>query len=233
MNIQKFKELLSVPSKTYQEEDMVEYLCNELDTIPGVSYYRDDMMNIYATKGKLNEELADELQHQLVPDKYAKGALPKTNLGKGTGKMFIFLNNVKMTPDQFIDKVQEDKAGGYCHTIKTYEYNNRVLLATKITITTDIGPCKKKTNPNPEPQKKETKPDGCPVDSSQWYENVLKNGGTPFNWSNVVPRLTISKAVACKCFRNHSDSSYYRRLQKQGGRCGEDTNPKPIGGGQG
>jgi putative aminopeptidase FrvX len=55
MNIEKFKELLSVPSKTYQEEDMVEYLCNELDTIPGVSYYRDDMMNIYATKGKLNE----------------------------------------------------------------------------------------------------------------------------------------------------------------------------------
>jgi hypothetical protein len=95
----------------------------------------------------LNEELADELQHQLVPDKYAKGALPKTNLGKGTGKMFIFLNNVKMTPDGFIDKVQEDKADGYCHTIKTYEYNNRVLLATKITITTDIGPCKKKTNP--------------------------------------------------------------------------------------
>jgi len=55
MNIQKFKELLSVPSKTYQEEDMVEYLCNELDTIPGVSYYRDDMMNIYVTKGELNE----------------------------------------------------------------------------------------------------------------------------------------------------------------------------------
>ena len=55
MNLKKFKELLSVPSKTYQEEDMVEYLCNELDTIPGVSYYRDDMMNIYATKGELNE----------------------------------------------------------------------------------------------------------------------------------------------------------------------------------
>ena len=55
MNINKFKELLSVPSKTYQEEDMVEYLCNELDTIPGVSYYRDDMMNIYVTKGELNE----------------------------------------------------------------------------------------------------------------------------------------------------------------------------------
>jgi putative aminopeptidase FrvX len=55
MNLNKFKELLSVPSKTYQEEDMVEYICNELDMIPGVSYYRDEMLNVYATKGKLNE----------------------------------------------------------------------------------------------------------------------------------------------------------------------------------
>ena len=53
MNIDKFKELLSVPSKTYQEEDMVEYICNELDSIEGVMYYRDEMMNVYATKGVL------------------------------------------------------------------------------------------------------------------------------------------------------------------------------------
>jgi tripeptide aminopeptidase len=55
MDVDKFKELLSVPSKTYQEEDMVEYLCNELDVIPGVTYYRDSMMNIYATKGELSD----------------------------------------------------------------------------------------------------------------------------------------------------------------------------------
>ena len=54
-NLEKFKELLAVPSKTYQEEDMVEYLCDELDTIPNVSYYRDEMMNIYVTKGVLEE----------------------------------------------------------------------------------------------------------------------------------------------------------------------------------
>ena len=54
-SIEKFKELLSVPSKTYQEEDMVEYLCGELDTISGVSYYRDEMMNLYVTKGELSE----------------------------------------------------------------------------------------------------------------------------------------------------------------------------------
>jgi putative aminopeptidase FrvX len=55
MDLHKFKELLSVPSKTYQEEDMVEYLCDELEGIEGVSFYRDDMMNIYATKGTLEE----------------------------------------------------------------------------------------------------------------------------------------------------------------------------------
>ena len=55
INLEKFKELLSVPSKTYQEEDMVEYISNELDLIPGVTYYRDDMLNLYATKGELSE----------------------------------------------------------------------------------------------------------------------------------------------------------------------------------
>jgi hypothetical protein len=55
MDLQKFKELLSVPSKTYQEEDMVEYICDELEKIHGVTFYRDNMMNIYATKGTLEE----------------------------------------------------------------------------------------------------------------------------------------------------------------------------------
>ncbi len=33
MNIQKFKELLSVPSKTYQEEDMVEFTAVSWDLV--------------------------------------------------------------------------------------------------------------------------------------------------------------------------------------------------------
>ena len=56
MNIEKFKELLSVPSKTYQEEDMVEFICDELGDMEGVTFYRDVMMNIYATKGVLEED---------------------------------------------------------------------------------------------------------------------------------------------------------------------------------
>ncbi len=54
MNLNKFKELLSIPSKTYKEEDMVKYICSELDQISGVTYYIDEMLNVYATKGVLS-----------------------------------------------------------------------------------------------------------------------------------------------------------------------------------
>ena len=50
-----------------------------------------------------------------------------------------------MTSSQFIDQIQEDASEGYCHTINTYEYNNRILGSTKITITTKTGECKKST----------------------------------------------------------------------------------------
>ena len=51
----RLKEVLSVPTKTYQEQGMVDYVCNVLDGIEGVSYYTDEMNNIYATKGTLLE----------------------------------------------------------------------------------------------------------------------------------------------------------------------------------
>ena len=50
VSLTRFKELLSVPSKTYQEEHMIEYLSWVLESIPGVEYYTDEMNNIYATK---------------------------------------------------------------------------------------------------------------------------------------------------------------------------------------
>lgn len=105
---------------------------------PGIEPFLGDPMN---------EMIADELQHQLENDKYAKGPefLRNTNLGKGTGKLFIFFNGQKMTPSQFIDQIQEDASEGFCHTINSYEYNNRVLASTKITITTKTGECKKST----------------------------------------------------------------------------------------
>ena len=50
VTLNRFKELLSVPSKTYQEDQMVEYLSWVLDSMEGVEYYTDEMNNIYATK---------------------------------------------------------------------------------------------------------------------------------------------------------------------------------------
>lgn len=113
----------------------------------------------------MKENIADELQHQLENDKYAKGPeeLRNTNIGKGTGKLFIFFNGQKMTPSQFIDQIQEDASEGYCHTINTYEYNNRVLLSTKITITTKTGKCVKAGSSTTNKQTKKV----CKYDTKQ------------------------------------------------------------------
>lgn len=124
------------------KEDETQYHRYREGADPGIETFLADPMN---------EETADELQHQLDTDKYAKGpeALRKTNIGKGTGKLFIFFNGQKKDPTGFIDQIQEDAAKGYCHTIKTYEYNNRILLSTKITITTSEVECKKTTTKTP------------------------------------------------------------------------------------
>src|SRR6056300_1274951 len=53
--LNRLKEVLSVPTKTYKENGMVEYISGVLDTIEGVEYYTDDMNNVYATKGVLPE----------------------------------------------------------------------------------------------------------------------------------------------------------------------------------
>ena len=136
------------------KDDETQYHRYQEGDNPGIEPFLADPMN---------QSDADELQHQLEIDTYAKGPelLRKTNIGKGTGKLFIFFNGQKLTPSQFIRQIQEDASKGHCHTINTYEYNNRVLSSTKITITTNEGDCKKtpvsssKTNtPTTKPTKK-------------------------------------------------------------------------------
>jgi di/tripeptidase len=55
MNLSKFKELLSVPSKTYKESKMVEYLMSTIGDMEGVTLTCDEHNNIYATKGTLGK----------------------------------------------------------------------------------------------------------------------------------------------------------------------------------
>ena len=53
--LNRLKEVLSVPTKTYQEDNMVQYLRDALEAMPDVEYYTDEMDNVYATKGELDE----------------------------------------------------------------------------------------------------------------------------------------------------------------------------------
>ena len=55
MDLNKFKELLSVPTKTYKESKMVEYLISTIGDMGGVTLTCDEHNNIYAVKGTLGE----------------------------------------------------------------------------------------------------------------------------------------------------------------------------------
>jgi di/tripeptidase len=55
MDLNKFKELLSVPTKTYKESKMVEYLISVVGDMDGVTLTCDEHNNIYAVKGTLGD----------------------------------------------------------------------------------------------------------------------------------------------------------------------------------
>ena len=55
MDLNKFKELLSVPTKTYKESKMVEYLISTIGDMEDVILTCDEHNNIYAVKGELGE----------------------------------------------------------------------------------------------------------------------------------------------------------------------------------
>ena len=92
-------------------------------------------------KNPLDDAIARELEAQLEDDEYANIDNP-TNIGRGTRVLKIKLNGREMSIDDFIGQIQEDAEDGKCHTIDEYEYKNRFLGSTIITISTDIGSCK-------------------------------------------------------------------------------------------
>lgn len=63
-DISLLKEVLSIPTKTYQEHRMVEYLVNWL-TEYGIDHYVDESMNVYATK-QTSPELPDNFYFPCV-----------------------------------------------------------------------------------------------------------------------------------------------------------------------
>ena len=63
-NINLLKDVLSVPTKTYQEHRMVEFLTNWL-TENNIEFYVDEKMNVYATKQE-SEELPEDFYFPCV-----------------------------------------------------------------------------------------------------------------------------------------------------------------------
>jgi hypothetical protein len=158
----------------------------------------------------------DRLKQQLNDDIYSNVDNP-TNIGKGTRKMVIMFNGRKMTIEQFVDQVQRDGEDGYCYDIDEYNYNNRSLRSTLITIKTEDGECKKKVTDNP--VQKDTpikeKRNEC---SKEWRDNVIDIGnaftgprlGPGLDWNKLIPKMGSSKESICNCFRKMGD----RRLDR-------------------
>jgi len=100
----------------------------------------------------LNDGIVIELKYELENDKFAKG------------KIVIIFNGAKYKNiGELIQKIQADARSGICYTITQYEYNNRVVLNTQISIEATAGKCKKEeiVNPQPDNTQPEEKPQGC------------------------------------------------------------------------
>lgn len=173
---------------------------------PGVEEFLDD---------PTNRTIQDRLKNQLNNDIYSNVTNP-TNIGKGTRKLFIYFNGRKQTVEQFVDQVQRDGEDGFCHNIELYEYDNRALGHTKITIKTKTVECDTKEPvvdvedtedvENIEVVDDNDRKKGCPDDIG-WRNRVLEIGYEEgdFNWRKVIPLMGSSKESICKCFSKNRD----------------------------
>lgn len=89
-------------------------------------------------KNPLDPTIENGLMNQLRNDPYGKG------------KIVIIFNDVKFKEiGSFIQKIQSDYRNGRCYEITNYEYNNRIIINTQITILAKQVECKKPTSTKP------------------------------------------------------------------------------------
>jgi hypothetical protein len=91
----------------------------------------------------LDDTITAELMSELKNDRYKKG------------KIVIIFNGAKYKEvESFIQKIQADARRNRCYTITDYNYNNKLLSNTQISITATPGECKKAESPvQPDPVK--------------------------------------------------------------------------------
>lgn len=125
-------------------------------------------------KNPMDENIQDDIRNQLNNDPYGKGKI-KINFNEFKG----------LTPEKFMQKIEEDAEKNICWTITNYEYKNPSFLGTKIdlgltktqiTIMATKGSCKlskPKTKPKPRPNSKP------PVKDQPPRRQNPKQGGKP------------------------------------------------------
>lgn len=121
-----FKKLLSVPSKTYKEDLMIEFICDYLHSMD-YEYYLDDSSNIYVTKGSSEYYPCFvahlDTVHSLKPIRVVEKNLPNE---KGEGK--FALQGFSMFNDQPVGIGGDDKCGIFV-CLKLLEVLDNVKVA--------------------------------------------------------------------------------------------------------
>jgi hypothetical protein len=135
------------------------------DDTPGIEDY---------FKNPFDENIQDDIRSQLNNDPYGKGMI-KINFNEFKG----------LTPEQFMQKIEEDAEKNICWTITNYEYKNPSLLGSKIdlgftktqiTILATKGACKL---PKRKPLPKQKLPRKPKVDKQNPVKKNPKAGGKP------------------------------------------------------
>ena len=127
----------------------------------------------------LDDTITAELMSQLKNDRYKKG------------KIVIIFNGLKYKEvESFIQKIQADARRNRCYTITDYNYNNRFLVNTQITITATPGECKKAGSPVQQPaqpeQTTQPNPETKPAPVCRWGLSVPMLGEIPFNKEEII-----------------------------------------------
>lgn len=121
-----FKTLLSIPSKTYQEDLMVSFITDFLYS-RGYEFYTDDLSNIYVTKGIVEYYpcFVSHLDtvHSMTPIRVVEKMLPNDN-----GEMKLALQGYSMFNDQHVGIGGDDKCGIYV-CLKLLESLDNVKIA--------------------------------------------------------------------------------------------------------
>jgi putative aminopeptidase FrvX len=121
-----FKKLLSVPSKTYQEDLMIEFICDYLYSM-GYEFYLDESSNIYVTKG-VSDNYPCFVAHLDTVHSLKPIRVEERSLTNDKGEYKLSLQGFSMFNDQPVGIGGDDKCGIFV-CLKLLEELDNVKIA--------------------------------------------------------------------------------------------------------